>query len=771
MLPYNKYGLFRFRVAVDTNGLNYYLSSKTINELTVELIKNNWNIEKVSHVNGYALYDTTVADAINLAFALRDTNDVSFEAETQYGKTIILVLAKLFHTLWCETNRKDEVVIMVNPSRNAPDSQTREDEESARELHAAICFKGEKETIGNVLSNVVNNVIGSENNVVKRGGVAKAQKIIARALQANKKLVTLSIDEADEATSDTSQIYSWIKEFNKSNTDIKVRLLLCSATAYQFKFIDTFTHVNVTDLPKGCGYSGTFRGDITPVVSMSQVNRILGNGKEDRHLANFDLQHWVEAPDGGREDAQLILKTIRGFAKGINAPELGFNGKPFQGGQGMMIRFGTEDDINALLHFIRDDIEDDGFVIVDFYGKNPKLTNSKNVSQMIEKTRISELEARDEILPNDRAEVKRMASKIPYIVFVLGAGRRADRFPAHTTCFLDFTNRFSNSVSMEQGTVGRASGWGKITDSQSTMVMVSDSNAEMINSSRMYFNEFGIKFPIKGAGPNTIVIDDKNEVPTKIRRMKTSSVAAIKFDQFLDDPIIQSIRTDLENLIGPRAIWKTAATISGVKLGWPTDMKNDVIEPGYRSVRKGHGYQHYFDFWAMLRRDGRLEYLQSVLREKSSSNLTFLMPGEIGSGGWRYDVYDETHIRISINNIERSGHDKKGDQRDTAERKSKDGNNGPRRSAGNSGETRIPSTFWEKMDSDLPCVGGRLVSMSLTTTDEYDDYTGFLEDIRVVNSLPSLKSAYIHRASEEQQALVISTAAQKKSRPNKEFAE
>jgi len=319
---------------------------------------------------------------------------------------------------------------------------------------------------------------------------------------------------------------------------------------------------------------------------------------------------------------------------------------------------------------------------------------------------------------------------------------------------------------MEQGTIGRASGWGKITNSQSTMVMVSDNNAEMINSSRMYFNEFGSKFPIKGAGPNTIVIDDNNESPTKIRRMAVRSVAEVKFDQFLDDPIIQSIRTDMENLVGPRVLWKKADTKSGVKIELYNNSTDGVVEPGYRSVRSRYTTQHYFDFWTMLRNDGRLEYLQNVLRAKSSSNLTFLMPGEIGSGGWRYDVYDETHIRISANNIERSGHDKKGDQRDTTERKSKDGNNGPRRSAGNSGETRIPSTFWERMDTDTPCIGGRLVSMTLTTTDEFEDYTGFLEDIRVVNSLPSLKSAYIHRASEEQQAIVLSTAARKSSITN-----
>lgn len=814
-------------LAVKDHDLSRFADSSGVEELTRALIAAKWDLEKVAgKVDGWAQFPTAIHDAIRLALALRESNDVGFEAETQYGKTIVLVMAKLFHTMWIEANGNDEVMVLVNPSRDAPHSQTEHDEEMARDIHAALRLAPSGRPAGEILREIKTGVLGSDNVVVKRATRQKIEKIIDAAFRARKKIVTLVIDEADEASGETSNIYNWLAAFNKRHGGaVKVRMLLCSATAYQFKFIDTFTMVSVDKdaLVPGCGYSGTFRGDLTPVGGFTLINDLLvaKGALKDRSLENFNLPEWSKMNSADqKKGAAAVLAAIEGFADGFNAPSVGLNGKPFNGGEGMMLRFGSERMLNELLAIIGDQVAARGIALVRFYGSHPRRTMKSNrtvarMIDMVRQTTVMEQEANAlglSLCPRDYAEtmaqvaarlsakeIAKRASNVNYIVCVLGAGRRADRFPNHTTCFLDFTANFSNSVAMEQGTMGRASGWGKITKKQSTFVMVSDDNAEMIDICREYFRMTGKKAPINGAGPNTIIMDDEDGKPIKLPRPTTKSVVEIYFDQFEGIPAFDGLRRDLEELVGNRVQWKASSTMSGLKIGFVSPEGQDISELGYRAVhttRKAEGkaearkvVAHYFDFWSLMV-DGRLEIIQNELRARlNAPTMTLLAPGEAGSGmtrdeetgemvpeKWAYDTFDGNHVRVAINNDLRSMHGGTDDQRETTQRKTS-----RRDWAKDDASERRPNLFFQPIGAtaynavhvdrrgkrtkvtkyrDPKPTGGKLVKFSLTTKTDFRDYGSFIlaaAEIAgdAIVTLPRAGTAYFGRASQDQQDRVF----------------
>ena len=813
----------QLKLLLDKSELAYFTNSAAIEELTRALIAANWDLKAVAgQVDGWALFPTTIKDAMKLALALREPNDVAFEAETQYGKTIILVMAKLFHTMWIEANGNREVMVLVNPSRVAPHTQTEADEQAATQLHAAIKLAPAGRAAGDVLNEVNTRMRGHV--IVKRASVPKIKDIVNAAMSCGKNLITLCIDEADEASGEMSVINKWMNDLNnnpKYKGKIKIRMLLCSATAYQFKFIDTFNVVTVDNLSADSGYSGTFRGARTPVVSYEQINQVLINEgalkAKDNSLADFDLTGWWKASRKQDKDSKAlekagtnaVLSAIKAFANGIDASWLGLNGKPFNGGQGVMMRFGVGDYVTHLLNSIEDELDAMGLAVVHFHGDNPRklLKNSRTATKMIEgvrrkkvlmeiasglglplgnKAQIDDaLQTASLTLSADDLEAR--INDTPYIVFVLGAGRRADRFPAHTTVFLDFTNKFSNSVAMEQGTMGRASGWGKITKSQSTVVMVSNDNKEMIDLCRLFFDKTGKKAPINGAGLNTITMDS-DDGPVTIRRPKVANVAEIHFDDYPNDRIIQSIRRDYEELIGSKVRWTEGAkTMSGLNIDFARpDDKQDVIEPGYRGIYKTvtkatEGRRlltHYFDFYSLLT-GGRLEHLQKVLRERAGSpDLTILVPGEKGEnaeGAWKYDTHDGLHTQLALNNVFRSMHGGTDDQRETTQRKD------PSRRDWKKGDAmdRRPNVFFQPLGYksrpgkfttksgevkdvteyyDVVPKGGKLVKMSLATTGDFYDCKGFLDAIGArkevipeIKTMPRPGTPYYDRASKAQQ--------------------
>jgi hypothetical protein len=549
-----------------------YINAKgAVQKLAEQVYHFNGDLIKAGGgVDGFSLFPDTIKFAVKLAKALLEREEdgtpanVSLEAETQFGKTIVLIMANILYTMLAD-DVNNEAVFLINPSRDAPHEQTGDDWTAALDLHSALYIKRpgmtqddrEAATLHGILDDVRVNDL--ENKiVVKRATEKQLKETIDSAFKAGMKIVTLIIDEADEAAGVNSVIKKCLTHAKTYKGRIAVRVLLCSATAYHFKEIDGFRRVVVkeSDLDPNSTYCGTFiagkKGARTPFVSQDQIDDELGLGGR---LSSFDSRRINSSTDG---DLEVIYETITAFANGINAPEYHLNGKPMNGGRGAMVRFGRIAHSERLVGLFRDRWHQQGIVTVEINSKQ-KSGGKKKVSERIEQ----ELEkfVRDETLGTKYAdhempshedltaelteEQRARMSQLRYIVFVHGAGRRADRFPTHTTVFLDFTYDFSSSTAAEQGTVGRASGHGKITDTQSTIVMLSERNYELLTAMREYYDRFKCKGVFKSAGPNTVKLEDENGNPITIKR---KLVSRIIFDRrkWKTDAIMQSVFDDIE---------------------------------------------------------------------------------------------------------------------------------------------------------------------------------------------------------------------------------
>ena len=332
-------------------------------------------------VDGFALFRDAINCAVRVAIAMSKRRDgklvnVVFEAETQFGKTITEIMAKLIYTmLWGAA--ENEAIVLVNPSRNAPHKQTSEDYENALGLHGSLYVNMPDMDEDAMDEATISHVIGEGNlnkmkshQMVKR---ARADNMILaadNAIAAGYKSITYMIDEGDEHAGSQSAVKTALSYANNPKTNIEMRIVLITATAYQFKGIDGFEVVSLreSDLSPESTYCGTFiagpQGRRTPFLSQTMFDEIVGLGER---LSNFNIAKVGKATD---HDLEVIYETVMAYSRGVYAPLVGLNGKPMNGGRGMMMRFGTTRDSKRLKKLFEARWRAVGIVCVDFHGGN-----------------------------------------------------------------------------------------------------------------------------------------------------------------------------------------------------------------------------------------------------------------------------------------------------------------------------------------------------------------------------------------------------------------
>lgn len=478
--------------------------------------------KRETDVQGYALFPETIRYVQQALDAMHERKrpHVNFEAETQWGKTIAMVLTKMMHVLYLETNGiTDEVVIMINTNRINTAEQMADDNASAEALYDKLRYVNgigskRRPSMGAALQDhrdtsiIEKNADAIKNSKFNESTLEKLREAAPQMLENGKKIITMLVDEGDERSGVNSKHAEIVRELNQMG--LRVREVLFSATTYPYKRLGEFRHIKVV-IPKDSGYCGTVQGVRTPVRSFQHIPvadvDLIDAKLYDGEKFNETLDKIKTREKRGRSLVFPATANMRDPLRLLNYPTLAKYQKfvenkfvelfdaiasgemfdkhgPFNGGTGAMVRFGQSGTkMNDLLDKVETRLNAMGIGIVRFYTNMSDSSLSKSIDDI--------------------------QTKFPYyIVAVLHAGRRADRFKRSCTVFIDFTRDLGNMTAMEQGTLGRASGWFKINDDQSTYVLVHQRNYELVKRFRALYDRFGIKVPLKNAGAQAIKIDD-----------------------------------------------------------------------------------------------------------------------------------------------------------------------------------------------------------------------------------------------------------------------
>lgn len=510
---------------------------------------------------------------------------VNFEAETQWGKTIVMVMSWLLALAHMDrATAAEEMPIILNVVRVNPANATKTDLEGAAVIYGTLKFVNAKQNLSTAYTMHehrirrirVNDDGKPGKSMVKKSGrdLDDLDVMFENFVALGVKRVPFWIDEADEATK-IGSVVSRMLDLGKKH-GILVRLILFSATSYPYQYLDRFDNITVT-FDKESGYSGTFQGKPTPILGLSAAERAWGI----RRLSWFKPALMDDASRYGKiqlmasggtatsKTGESILTTMLGAkatfdengkkveglpknhtdyfkaccgALGETIQSLVTNTKPdgspmspygpIMGGKVIMARIGTRSLTGKVAKELEPLITALGGKVIEFWSDS----DDAKVIKLNPDDRRTGLEvAIDKAFADDAKFV---------IVAVAGVGRRADRFPRTTTVFFDFTENFSTVTAAEQGTLGRASGWGKITDNQTTTVILSDRNANLMAASRYLFGKFQKKIPLRQAGSYSVRIDTDIDVVTEETDVWTLDTVRLKH------PALQDIRDEIDRIVG-----------------------------------------------------------------------------------------------------------------------------------------------------------------------------------------------------------------------------
>lgn len=407
---------------------------------------------------GYADFDDKLDTIARLFVALLTTNkNVAVHAETQWGKTITMVMTALLLRAYHAENNIDQQIVIWCPTRTATSDATRTDLSAASQLHRCLTF-GRRPLNADC------------NSMIKV--VTKSKRDVQAFLKEIRGASICFFDEADEASSKDSVIGKLLDDPRSTSA----RLVLVSATAYVYGELENVEHIHVK-IDKDSGYSGTVAGIRTPIMSVEEYAAL--------HQAAYpDLKNLPSLTPAAFKAAKSKKSFVKAFLALIYSQiERTGTGKhgPFDGGRGALLRFGTSAEMLPLLDAVEPVLNKRGVGIIRHFGKNARVEISTAVAQC----------------------------EFRYcIVAVTGAARRADRLPSSITHGYDFTEEFTTMPALEQGTLGRLSGYGKITATQSTLCLLQKRNAEAVRLFRMIYDHIGRKVPVKRVENGAIRIDD-----------------------------------------------------------------------------------------------------------------------------------------------------------------------------------------------------------------------------------------------------------------------
>lgn len=416
---------------------------------------------------GYMNYDDTINAVIRMVgILLTSDKHIAIKAPMQSGKTAIIVLGSMLYRTIQQANGVKVRNALIPYGRRGPSKEMLKDYEACWHTYHGIQDQrsdDEGDTLGDLNNSRRTFPEKGSNAIYSRNTQQQIDEYTNIANLEDADELVAYIDEADFASNENSQrgssgsIGKLMARCDDlvNNEDLRVRLVLLSATAYEFDGLhEHFEQIEVRKLP-GSGYRGVCQGDQLNICSLTDVGSALGLR---------DLQNDFDLGKNGIDRIQSVCKLIAGLFKGVRAPGLGLNGLPANGGRAIAIRFGSAAQTEALIKHWTTFYSHHEVRVVHHYEDN--LTTDRGEPITIEEA---------------------MSGDIPCLIVVKGSARRADRFPAACALFLDFTKKYTTAESFYQGMIGRACGY----KPDNIVVIVSDANMELVQATRDYFAETG----------------------------------------------------------------------------------------------------------------------------------------------------------------------------------------------------------------------------------------------------------------------------------------
>lgn len=622
--------------------LHYWLAPY-LNKAQVKTLAENMDSPAEKSVKGYALFLEKIDAIQRTILALEDDNwkHVDVDAPTQWGKTIVLIMALLayiqrLHTRFGDGKQK-EVAILFNVLRNNVANQTNDDFDACRAIYGPLRFRTGNRQVYDFAQSLdeCHSAMAQQNetnlpSIKKSNSKSKSDPdrtkwddMVEYAKTRGIERITVFSDEGDEATSANGVVASMLKK-----SGVKIRIALFTATNYAYGNLRNFNHVRI-EVGENEGYSGTVHGKRTPVIGMSgaaeqwevpdlaavRPNLFNNAGSFRRAQSDTRGRKFKCEQDGDVFDdpleviLQMTHPQYQAFCVDVvttlmsrvvtnrtakDAPI--FPHGPLNGGHGILLRFGKSvKNMENLLKKIEPALRKMNVGVVRYYEKHSAKSS----------------------LADKVAEV---TAKYPfYLLAIVGAGRRGDRIPRETTLGFDFTEEFSTMTAAEQGTLGRLSGWFKITPTQSTTVLLSDANYQMVETFRNIYDISKRKIPL-GLKAASNTVKTARILPMTSERFRIDFGAS-------DDPLLKKIEAEINRIISPTLVDDVGP---GTKYGTPRSRAAAEVvareNPEVKVDLSGRAPKYYFPLFSSILPEKVTRKLEEHYAENVFGELKFQRP-------------------------------------------------------------------------------------------------------------------------------------------------
>ena len=623
-----------------------------------------------------------------LAAMLEDPRHIALLAETQYGKTGILCGSIILFNLYQHELGKKTFVRLVNPNFLGVERQTMNDLDQFNALLAPLCLNGVTSFEANaVYFNQTKRLSRKANTNKNNAREAEIIRDIANGYdpilnQCGYESMFVFVDEADEALNGSSFMNKMMAAC--AHNGLPTRFLFCSATAWEYKFLKGF---NVIEAPVNDDYAGFLRGRQIPVCDFISLAQLIKEPElEDFSISSHYKKH------------EVAFKIIESLSKGINparkttvrdydpygkkghqwierqatAGEIGFNGLPFNGGAHMAIRYGKN---NGQLNYLRGKIQRRlarmGLTFLTYVGGKQGTTmivyapghpdaDEGYVETVIPteqcQTIMEMLESAEKIFAGYREY--HGFKTFHAVIGVVALARRAMRLPKECNLFVELSEYPTNMTALEQGSLGRLTGWGKFTDRIAPMCIMSKDVTKTVKKARYWFGYHGRKIAV--ISPSQYAAKTFQE-PT-LRVAVTVGLFGKDWETF--SPALKASLRRVASVIESQTYYAPSKSGDGKKKGLLSPIKlfrksggNAVSETGEvcegwdfdgdgyirREFVTGHKKDGtpetkawtLFDLFGLLGEDSIAE-LEQHFSDQFGETVTLLRPGQVRSDGRHY---------------------------------------------------------------------------------------------------------------------------------------
>lgn len=644
-----------------------------------------------------------------MAALLNGERDIALLAETQFGKTGILCTVILLFNLYQHKRGSKVFIRMINPNLLGVEKQTTGDLERFSALLSSITLDGVTVREANaVYFNQRARISRKANTKVNNASEKELLALLSQGYDATLNQFGYTeqlavVDEADEALGNKSYMDKMMGA--AKSIGVKTRFLFCSATAWEYKCLSSF---QVIEAPVTQDYAGFVRGTRIPVISFGTMARLVGRHAEG--LENFSITRDFKK-------LEIVTALIDRIAAGvpINTPtvvsdyfphsprkdqwveravtagEIGFNGLRWNGGNGMLVRYGKNGD--QLEHLIKRrsrSMAQKGITMMAYQGsgKGTEITvyapghpeaDCDFVTYTIpasECVTVEDLLAAARKLFEDHS-LDHGFVNFQFVIGVVGLARRAMRFPKECSFFLDMSEAPTTMTALEQGTLGRATGWGKITDRIMPIVCMSGKVTAVVQKVRTLFDIYGKKIPV--IRPSMHAMKTYREPTFRVAVTLSLDPKGPMWDRY-SPTLKQSLRRIEAVILSQTAFEKSKSAkskfLSPVKKYW-TKAGNTVCKEGEVAkgwTHEGEGFVRetlkyidetgkektkdwtFFDIFGLLGEDGISE-IEDIFTEDFGGNIpenkvTLLRPGQVRSDGRHYAVSSNQSVHVAYRSAE-----------------------------------------------------------------------------------------------------------------------